>query len=157
MPKVNSSQHLAQLIARFSEAIHRRSSRESISVMHQSGLTMPQLIVLYILIRAGMQSVSSLSGKIRLSLAATSQLVDRLVRTGLVTRTEGKTDRRVRIVKITVRGRQLVAKLERVRSEELAEGIGALPEALQQNLTHAMEAVVTALERLLPASGPREE
>ena len=158
MSQVNSSQRLAQLIQRFFEAIHRRSSKESISVMHQSGLTMPQLIVLYILFRAGTQSVSALSARTQLSLAATSQLVDRLVRIRLVTRTEARQDRRVRIVEITARGKRLLAKLEQVRSEEWAEGMGALPVAVQRTLTAAMTRAVIALERseaTLRAKGER--
>jgi DNA-binding MarR family transcriptional regulator len=67
---------------------------ETLSLMNEVGLTLPQVLFLTRLRQAGGSTASELAERLNMSLPATSQLVDRLFRQGLLTRTEDEGDRR---------------------------------------------------------------
>src|SRR5580704_11109245 len=96
----------ASLFQRFIGAANRQTAGKSTMFMYESGLTFPQIIVMYALTWEGPQAISVLAGKLRLSVAATSQLVDRLVDAEYVAREEDPNDRRVRIVRMRPKGGQ---------------------------------------------------
>src|SRR5581483_11990073 len=59
--------------------ILHRSSGEMMKTMCEAGLSMPQMVTLYMLRKRGSSTISALADKLSLSLAATSHLVDRMV------------------------------------------------------------------------------
>jgi DNA-binding MarR family transcriptional regulator len=120
--------------------------------MYESGLTFPQIIVMYSLTWEGPQPMSTLAQTLRLSLAATSQLVDRLVEGDYVRREENQDDRRVRIVKMRPRGKQFMDRLNEIRRRELAEAFDRLPREVRRRLTDVLREAVEAL-----ASSPSDE
>src|SRR5512147_2476437 len=109
----------APLLQRLIALVNRKSAGESNAFMHASGLTMPQIVTLFALRRAE-ASISELAGRLRMSLPATSQLVDRLVEAGLISRTEDAADRRVRRASILPAGLRYLEQLGELRVRELA-------------------------------------
>jgi DNA-binding MarR family transcriptional regulator len=87
---------------------------------------MPQIITLHILQTQGQRSVSEIAGCTNLSLAATSHLVDRLVKLNLVDRMEDEHDRRQKCISISERGLNLMKKLLRARQQVFAAALGHL-------------------------------
>ncbi|HKY84964.1 MAG TPA: MarR family transcriptional regulator [Anaerolineales bacterium] len=88
----------------------RRSVHEFMVAMKDSGLSTSQLNTLMRLHYRGSCPVSGISDELGLTAAAASQIVDRLAGMGLIERTEDPTDRRVRQVRLTAKGRGLVAR-----------------------------------------------
>jgi len=142
---------LAALMQRLMGLVNQRGAGDSLRLMHETGLTFPQVIALYVLDGLGPQTVSSMAENTRLSMGATSQLVDRLVGAGLVTRDEADDDRRVRVVTLGPRGKSLLDRLHGIRRREWQTALGRLPPELHGRLVAVMSEVVEALQA---AEGP---
>lgn len=82
------------------------------------GITFPQLILLRILSNEPNQPMRSLAGKLGLGLPATTGIVGRLVKAGLVRRHRDRRDRRVVRVSITSKGSGVLARAVKVRQKE---------------------------------------
>ncbi len=76
--------------------------------MHETGLSRPQIHALLHIYHAGECRVSDLRALSDSSPAAASQLVDRLVHHGLVQRTEDPQNRRIKRLRLTDKGLQLI-------------------------------------------------
>lgn len=65
----------------------------------------------------GVNRVADLGGDFGVTRPAVSQMLDRLVALGLVTRTEGSSDRRAKRIELTELGRQTVSRIMLSRHE----------------------------------------
>ena len=135
----------AVLFQRLIGLANSETAAKSTLYVYESGLTFPQIIVMYALTWEGPQPVSGLAQLLRLSVPATSQLVDRLVESEYVTREESPNDRRVRIVSMRPKGRQFMERLNEVRRQELQAAFAKLPEATRARLTAVLREAVEAL------------
>jgi MarR family 2-MHQ and catechol resistance regulon transcriptional repressor len=96
--------------------------------------------VLEILLHKGPLPVNTIGPKVDLTPGSISVAVDRLHRKGLVSRTETSEDRRVRIVALTAKGKELIgpvfrshaAAMEKVFSELTAEELRNFESALKK-------------------------
>ncbi len=138
----------APLVQRLIGLVNRKSAGESTALMHASGLTMPQIVVLFALRRAE-ASISELAQRLRMSLPATSQLVDRLVEAGLIDRTEDPADRRVRRISILPAGLRFLEQFGEMRSREIEEALRSLSADTRALLAAALTRVVAELEQEL--------
>src|SRR5882757_5743547 len=91
---------VGDLVGALMGLVHRRSAGSTLALMNEAGLTMAQMVALYVLDHLGAQSVGAVASFLNLSPAATSHLVDRLVTSGFVGRTEDPVDRRQKRVVI---------------------------------------------------------
>lgn len=151
VPKLDATDP-AMLFQRLIGLANRETAGKSTMFLYESGLTFPQIIVMYALTWEGPQPISALARTLRLSLAATSQLVDRLVEGELVAREEDPEDRRVRIVRMRPHGKRFMDRLDEIRRQELTEAFRRLPPGVRGRLTDALRAAVESL-----ASSPAEE
>ncbi len=138
----------ASLTALFTELntlLNRRSAGRALALMNDVGLTMAQMVSLFILDAQGPQAVGAIAQKVKLSPAAASQMIDHLVRGGLVSRTEDPTDRRSKLVSLAERGRTLIRRIEQERQRELAEVLGQLGETVGRKLGEALRLAVDEL------------
>ena len=82
----------------------------------------------------------------RVSLAAVSQMIDRLVQQGLLDRAEDPVDRRRKVLATTTRARSLLRKVENARSRDFELGLSRVhPEVLGQ-MAALLERAVAQLE-----------
>ncbi len=147
----------APLVQRLIAAVNRKSAGESLAFMHATGLTMPQLVVLFAL-RRSPASISELAQRLHMSLPATSQLVDRLVEGGLIDRTEHAEDRRVRRASILPAGLRTLEQFGEMRYREIDDALRSLGEETRALLVGALTRVVAELERELdPAAAAEPE
>jgi len=105
-------------------------------VLEQAGgdrLTPSQVTVLR-LVEQSARTVGELADLLRVSNAAASKTIDRMVRRGLIARREGVNDRRSTEVDLAEAGRRLLAEYESARSDMLARTFGQVP---QQQLRRA--------------------
>jgi DNA-binding MarR family transcriptional regulator len=130
----------------FMEAMHAMMSHSAgtdIEVMNESGLTIPQIVTLHVLKCSGPKSVGDIAGCVKLSNAATSHLIERLVRMGMVHREEDAEDRRQKKVTVSPTGDALLGRLMAARRESLCSALRLLRPATRKALGKAMQAVVS--------------
>src|SRR5437762_6442956 len=98
----SSDEELGVLVERFMRAMHRFDSGRTLPLLHSASLTTPQLAVLEF--TRTPRPVSDVAAFLGLSRPATSQLVDKLARGGLLRRSLGTIDRRQRYVALSAKG-----------------------------------------------------
>ncbi|MBO6067776.1 MAG: MarR family transcriptional regulator [Bacteroidales bacterium] len=96
-------------------------------LLSQYGLTYPQYLVLLVLWEKDSQPVNDIAKRLMLETNTVTPLLKRMEAEGILTRTQGKTDARQMIVKLTRKGRELQDKLsevpETVGSSVLCESV----------------------------------
>ncbi len=96
----------------FRRVVLRDSMRQSIKFLHGHNVSFGAIAALMTLKERGEQSISDLANEIGLSLAATSQLVERLVQDEFVKRTESPDDRRRKQVALSAKGQAFLSRME---------------------------------------------
>ena len=127
--------------------LNEHGEGQTLAIMNQAGLTLPQLVSLQELRSRGPHTISALARRISLSLAATSHLVDRLVQGRLVHRREDPLDRRQRFVEITPTGKRLVERLTTTKREFLGRAIAKAPSGVRERLGSALLEVILTFEK----------
>ena len=118
----------------------RALTRYAAAGIDETGLGLSDFGVLEILLHKGPLPVNTIGPIVDLTPGSISIAVDRLVARGLVSRVESTEDRRVRIVALTPRGKDLVAsafrkhsgQMKKVFSELSPEELRTLEEALKK-------------------------
>jgi DNA-binding MarR family transcriptional regulator len=125
-----------------------RSMRDWVRFVKTSGLSMPQFGVMMRLHYHGQCGLTDLSEHMEITNAAASQLVDKLVQSGLLERAEDPNDRRAKQLTLTAKGRKLIEAgiQERYRwVEELAVNLSA---AEREKVSEALETLTHAARQL---------
>ena len=117
-----------------------------VALMDEVGVTLPQVLLMSQVERFGSASVSDLAGGSSASAAALSQMIERLVRQGMLTRSEHLTDRRRKAIQVTRRARLLLRKLEAARSADYEAGLKPLSQGLKKRLAAVLELAVADIE-----------
>ncbi len=126
------------LLHEFMCLVHEVADDHAMAVLQDSGLTLPQMIALDLLRRDQPRAIGFLARELRLSLSATSTLIQRLVDLELVTRTEDPTDRRHKQIALTRAGATLSDRLTAGRTQGLGRGLTQLPDALRAELVDVL-------------------
>ena len=91
-------------------------------------VTPSQLKVLKLVARTNARRIGDVADFLAVSNAAASKAVDRLVRRGLLRRTEAASDRRAVELSLTPEGRTLLAQYEAATNQVLKDVFGSLPQ-----------------------------
>ena len=118
----------------------RALARYAAAGIEEIGLGLSDFGVLEVLLHKGPLPVNTIGPIVDLTAGSISIAVDRLFEKGLVSRVESTEDRRVRIVALTSRGRDLIVpafrkhsgQMRRVFSELSPEELGGLEVALKK-------------------------
>jgi MarR family 2-MHQ and catechol resistance regulon transcriptional repressor len=118
----------------------RARTRYAAAGIEETGLSLSDFGVLEALLHKGPLPVNTIGPIVDLTPGSISIAVDRLVAKGLVSRVESTEDRRVRIVALTPRGKDLIAaafrkhslRMKRVFSELSPEELRGLETALRK-------------------------
>jgi DNA-binding MarR family transcriptional regulator len=119
---------IVQTIRQFLDITMHYSMRERGHFAKATGLSMPQFGILMQLHYRQNCGISDLSDRFDITNAAASQLVDKLVQSGLIQRQEDPHDRRAKRLNLTDKGRALIQQgiEERYRwVNQLAENLNA--------------------------------
>src|SRR6202163_2612178 len=87
--------------------------------LEETGIDDTDFRILEALLNKGPLPVNTIGPKVYLTPGSISVAVDRLVERGLVDRVESPEDRRVRIVSLTVKGKELIAPIFRKHAAEI--------------------------------------
>lgn len=115
-----------------------------------SGMSWMQMAVLMHLHYRGPCEVMAFGELLQMSPAGASQMIERLVHQGLVQRTEGPDDRRVRLVHLTAAGLQAVEESLQAQQGWLEELLATLTDEQRAAASQALR-MLTAQATLLEA------
>jgi DNA-binding MarR family transcriptional regulator len=107
---MSSPSQLIQTIRQFMDFAMHHSMRERVHFAKTTGLSMPQFGILMQLHYRKDCGVSDIGERFDITSAAASQLVDKLVQSGLIQRAEDPNDRRAKLLNLTDKGRQFIQK-----------------------------------------------
>ncbi|MGA8444943.1 MAG: MarR family transcriptional regulator [Roseiarcus sp.] len=136
-------------------ASHRTGSVARL--MEEAGVTLRQVLLLDRAQALGSAALRDFGADALVSAAALSQMVDRLVRQGLLSRSENAVDRRRKAIRVTPRARALLRRIEAARTKDYELGLGALSNEARNQLALALEQAVGELERSRLGGGLLEE
>lgn len=142
--------HTDPLLLKFQDwiaAFMRLSMRGSIRYMKEKGLSISQVGAMFE-ITHGSNNVSEVGDSLGVSIAAASQMLERLVQMGLVTRTEDRQDRRVKTLVLTEKGRRILHDSIQARQGWLVELVSTLSPAEQQQVAAAVDILIDKTRQL---------
>lgn len=123
--------------------MHRYDEGRTLPILYAAGLTTPQLAVLEF--ADTRKTVSVVAHYLGLSRPATSQLIDKLVRAGLVRRIQGAIDRRERHVILTARGGKLVGRIATARAARFSSSLAVISHPVAARLESALTEAIAEL------------
>lgn len=141
----DSSPPHAETIRQGIDQVAHRSFHEHIRFVKASGLSMPQFNIIMQLRYQRACGVSDISARMDISSAAASQLVEKLVQAGLLERAEDPNDRRVKQLRLTSNGRDLVEAALSARYRWVDELIENLEPAEREKMAEAMQIIIAKL------------
>ena len=148
---MSANQQLSAALREWAELFMRRSMRDFIHFIKETGLSTTQLNTLMRLYYHGACPVSEIGDHLDITNAATSQMVQRLVEQGLLERSEDPTDRRVKQLTLTAEGRALIDQGIEARRLWLEDLTTAGAAERQANIITALADLTSAARRLDPS------
>lgn len=142
MTKTIETEPLGPLFSKLMGLLQRQLTGDTLRVMHERGLTLPQVFTLHTLRHAGPLTVGGLAETLQLSTSAASHLVDRLVDRGLVVRYEDRSDRRQKRVELAEHGQELLSRLGSSRVQEMEAMVARLDPEVRAALIRLLESAV---------------
>ncbi len=139
---------LGSLVYRFLDAMHRYDAGRTLPILHTAKLTTPQLAVLEFAREP--RTVSAVAIYIGLSKPATSQLIDKLVRSHLVRRIQSKSDRRERNVILGAKGKMLLDRIAAARAARFDASLAFLPPSTADRFESILAEIVVHLGNAVP-------
>ncbi|MEZ4470878.1 MAG: MarR family winged helix-turn-helix transcriptional regulator [bacterium] len=136
---------LDDAVLRAIRRVFQRVAEHSRHLARDAGLTVPQILVLRA-VASGDPTLGEVSGRVNLSPATVSRIVDRLERGGLVTRQRAATDRRQVRLALTPAGAERLSTSPAPLQERFLARLHALPVEEQRALLGALEQVVALMD-----------
>lgn len=167
---MSQRQQLGVLLEEFINRIaHPRG--EALTLMMEMSVTTAQVVLLVLAQKHPHSRHAELGSAMRISPSSASQMIERLVKIGFLTRRESSDDRRAKTLTVSPKGRAFLKRLQVVRSKEFAAGTEALSSATRERLIQVITQCLTELpertirqpeptdaksssESLSPGSGP---
>src|ERR1700747_3557124 len=135
MPTDTRGVHIWLIMMKAFHAVSGYAARSSQS----HGLGDSDFRVLEALLHKGPLPVNTIGPKVFLTPGSISTAVDRLYEKGLVTRTESGTDRRVRVVDLTPKGRDLITAIFSVHAKDMERLVELLTRTERLQLVNALK------------------
>ena len=143
-----STPQLIQTIRHFMDFAMHHSMRERAHFAKATGLSMPQFGILMQLHYRHNCGVSDLSERFDITSAAASQLVDKLVQSGLIQREEDPHDRRAKLLNLTEKGRDLIQQSMEERYRWVDQLAGKLTAEERAKVSEVLNILTHAAEEL---------
>ena len=139
---------LTETVRQWMDVFATRSMHAWTRYVKASGLSMPQFGILMNLHYQHSCGVSDISERMDISPAAASQLVEKLVQSGLLERIEDPNDRRAKLLSLSPRGRALIESGLEARSNWVDELTAALTPDEYETVAAALSSLTRAASRL---------
>ena len=113
--------------------IMREFANRQTNELYKGKITLPQFLILEFLSKKGESKMKDLAIFMKVTTAAMTGIVDRLVRYSYVARSYDPGDRRIIKIAMTVRGQKLVKKINEQRRQMVLKIFGKISEADRQD------------------------
>jgi len=121
----------------------------------KEGLGDSDFRVLDVLLQQGPMPVNALGPRVDLNPGSVSVAVDRLYKKGLVSRVESESDRRVRTVSLTEKGRGVFVPIFRKNATLIKRAFQDVSPEEQRRMEEVLERIATRAEELAEQEGHR--
>ncbi|MBI5840702.1 MAG: MarR family transcriptional regulator [Chloroflexi bacterium] len=138
----------SQITRQWMDIFMHRSMRGWSHFAKSTGLSMPQFSILMQLHHKGACGVSDISERFDITNAAASQLVDKLVQSGYLERTEDPSDRRAKVLNLTDQGRSFVVQGIQERHRWMDDLVKNLSTEERVKVSEALAILTEAAQRL---------
>jgi DNA-binding MarR family transcriptional regulator len=118
----------ADQIGEVMPVIMREFARRQTSELCKGKVTLQQMLILDFLSRAGSSRMTDIARTMKVTTAAATGIIDRLVKSGYCLREYNAHDRRIVYIRISNKGISLVKKVDRERRETLINTFGKISE-----------------------------
>jgi DNA-binding MarR family transcriptional regulator len=122
-------------LSRCSQSVHKREYR----TIKEGGLTVSQFAVLEVLYHKGDLRISEIIDKILSTGGNMTVVIDNLVKDGLVSRCSDPADKRVNLIRITEKGKDLIQGIFPNHKENINEIFSVLTEDEKRNLINTLK------------------
>jgi DNA-binding MarR family transcriptional regulator len=139
----SSSDELAREVLTLFSYLFASSAPDFFKALSEADVTLTQVKLLHALDRPGADhSLKDLAEEMSFSLAGASRSIDALHQRGLVERREDEHDRRMKRVRITDEGRELLRGLNEMRVALLSQFVQDIPDDQRRALLDALSPIV---------------
>jgi DNA-binding MarR family transcriptional regulator len=145
---MHSLDQMVSVLTEWSGVFMKNSMRNFIHYSRESGLSMNQIGALFRLFHRGNSDVSNIGEELGVTPAAASQMLERLVQQGLITRNEDPFDRRVKQIVLTDKGRQVLQESISARQSWFVNLAEALSDSERIRIIEAMTILINKANRL---------
>ena len=145
---MSSAEQFSQVLREWVRVFIRRSGQEFKRFMDDSGLSFSQVNTLRCLHFSGQVDITDVGEQMGITNAAASQLVDRLVRMGLIERAEDPVDRRVKRLTLTPSGHELTEKLVDTRRRWMERFTNTLTAEDRESISAALQIMTDAAKKM---------
>src|SRR5690349_2764947 len=143
-----SAPQLNKTIRQFMDVAMQHSLQERAHLAKQSGLSMPQFGILMQIHYRGNCGISDISNRFDITSAAASQLVDKLVQSGLVQREEDPHDRRAKLLNLTEKAKEMIRHGTEGRYRWVEDVSQKLSAQEREQVNAALDIMTRALKEL---------
>lgn len=126
--------------------IIRATDMQSRRMAKESGLTIPQLVVMRAIESLGDVTVRRISDHVSLSQATVTTILDRLESRALVERIRNERDKRVVNARLTTAGRKVLRSAPPLLHDKFIERFEALNDAEQMDILRALQQVAAMMD-----------
>ena len=125
-------------LVEWSEVYMHNSMSNFFHYSKESGLSMSQIGVLFQVLHKSNSAVSGIGEQLGISCAAASQMLERLVKQGLILRSEDPSDRRMKQIVLTNKGRQVLQESISARQSWIGDLAVVLSESEKEQVAAAL-------------------
>ena len=137
-------EELIREIIELQRKVDRARRQYELDVWMALPLSIAQLKSLFFISNQGSTNLGKLAAALGVTPTNVTGIVDRLVKKGLVTRTESDQDRRILLLRATDEGEELVAKLRQRRTGHMSEVLDRMSVGELATLAQAFASLVKA-------------
>jgi DNA-binding MarR family transcriptional regulator len=145
---MSSSEQFSEILHEWVRVFMRHTGQDFKRFMDDSGLSLSQVNTLMRLHFTGLADISEIGMQLGVTNAAASQLVERLVRMGLLERTEDRVDRRIKRLTLTPAGHALAEELVATRRKWMEKFTNSLSSQQRQAISEALQMMTIAAQNM---------
>ncbi|MDD5355531.1 MAG: MarR family transcriptional regulator [Candidatus Omnitrophica bacterium] len=137
----------ANRISEIIPVIMKEFARRQADDLFKNRITLPQFLILNFLHRSGELKMTELAKLMKVTTAAMTGIVNRLVRDGYVARNYQPQDRRIIKINLTVKGNSLVNKANQQRQEMIINIFGKVSDEDRQDYLRVLTRICDILTK----------
>ena len=137
------AQKMNQIIPEIMKGFARKQNNE----IYKGKITLPQLLILELLSRRGASKMTDLAKFMKVTTAASTGIVERLVRQGYVQRAYDQDDRRIVRIRLNAKGTELLKKIIHQRTQSVIKIFSQISEDDRAEYLRILTQVKDILEK----------